>query len=54
VRERFAGPSTCTHLNDTMRSLEDVGGLLTALQERVDQVSGDVHPLPDVRTREQP
>jgi hypothetical protein len=24
VREQFVGPTTCTHLNDTMRSLEDV------------------------------
>lgn len=28
VRTTFAGPSTCTHLNDTLRSLEDVPELL--------------------------
>jgi hypothetical protein len=32
VRREFVGPSTCTHLNDTLRSLEDVGGLLEVLQ----------------------
>jgi hypothetical protein len=31
VRRSFVGPSTCTHLNDTMRSLEDVGALIRAL-----------------------
>ena len=30
VREDFVGVTTCTHLNDTMRSLEDVRALLTA------------------------
>jgi hypothetical protein len=28
VRDTFVGPSTCTHLNDTLRSLEDVAALL--------------------------
>jgi hypothetical protein len=28
VRDTFVGPTTCTHLNDTLRSLEDVGALL--------------------------
>lgn len=28
VREEFAGPSTCTHLNDVLRSLEPVPALL--------------------------
>jgi hypothetical protein len=28
VRRSFTGTSTCTHLNDTLRSLEDVPGLL--------------------------
>jgi hypothetical protein len=33
VRETFVGPTTCTHLNDTLRSLEDIGALLAALPE---------------------
>jgi hypothetical protein len=32
VRDTFVGPTTCTHLNDTLRALEDVGGLLALLQ----------------------
>ena len=32
VRDTFVGPSTCTHLNDTLRSLEDVPALLRALR----------------------
>jgi len=32
VRGDFVGPSTCTHLNDTLRSLEDVGALLRQLR----------------------
>jgi hypothetical protein len=32
VRAGFVGTSTCTHLNDTLRSLEDVPELLTHLQ----------------------
>lgn len=32
VRKSFLGPSTCTHLNDTLRSLEDVAGLITVLR----------------------
>jgi hypothetical protein len=32
VRETFVGTTTCTHLNDTLRSLEDVGSLLGALE----------------------
>ncbi len=31
VREQFVGTTTCTHLNDTMRSLEDVRALLRYL-----------------------
>jgi hypothetical protein len=31
VKTSFVGPSTCTHLNDTLRSMEDVGALLDAL-----------------------
>jgi len=34
VRDDFVGPSTCTHLNDTLRSLEDVGALLRLLRDR--------------------
>jgi hypothetical protein len=36
VRKTFTGPSTCTHLNDTLRSMEDVGTLIDMLQARVD------------------
>jgi hypothetical protein len=32
VRKTFVGPTTCTHLNDTLRSLEDVGTLLDVLR----------------------
>jgi len=31
IREEFTGPTTCTHLNDTMRSLEDVAYLAQLL-----------------------
>jgi Protein of unknown function (DUF2889) len=31
VRQTFAGPSTCTHLNDTFRALEDAGALFDRL-----------------------
>ena len=31
VRQDFAGPSTCTHLNDTFRALEDIGALFDDL-----------------------
>jgi hypothetical protein len=31
VRQSFVGPTTCTHLNDTLRSLEDVAALMSAL-----------------------
>jgi hypothetical protein len=31
VRDTFTGPSTCTHLNDTLRALEDVPALLARL-----------------------
>ena len=31
VRQDFVGPSTCTHLNDTFRALEDVGALFDRL-----------------------
>jgi hypothetical protein len=32
VRAELTGPSTCTHLNDTLRSLEDVAALAAALR----------------------
>jgi hypothetical protein len=32
VKNSFAGPSTCTHLTDTLRSMEDVGALLANLR----------------------
>ena len=32
VRDTFVGPTTCTHLNDTLRSLADVSALLRALR----------------------
>jgi Protein of unknown function (DUF2889) len=31
VRAEFLGPTTCTHLNDTLRALEDIGTLAAAL-----------------------
>ena len=31
VMQEFLGPTTCTHLNDTLRSLEDVSGLARTL-----------------------
>jgi hypothetical protein len=31
VRAEFVGVTTCTHLNDTMRSIEDVRALLPLL-----------------------
>jgi hypothetical protein len=31
VRDTFVGPTTCTHLNDTLRSLEDVPALVRAI-----------------------
>ena len=34
VRSDFTGVGTCTHLNDTLRSLEDVTALANVLQER--------------------
>jgi hypothetical protein len=34
VRETFVGTSTCTHLNDTLRSLEDVGALFESLGQQ--------------------
>jgi hypothetical protein len=36
VRKTFVGPTTCTHLNDTLRSLEDVGTLLDRLRSHAD------------------
>ena len=33
VRAELVGPSTCTHLNSTMRSLADVPALLGLLVE---------------------
>jgi hypothetical protein len=35
VRKTFTGPSTCTHLNDTLRSMEDVGVLFDKLRARI-------------------
>ena len=32
VREEFVGPTTCTHLNDSLRGLEDVDHLARTLQ----------------------
>jgi hypothetical protein len=32
VRQNLTGPTTCTHLNDTLRALEDVGALLRATE----------------------
>jgi Protein of unknown function (DUF2889) len=43
VRDSFTGPTTCTHLNDTLRSLEDVGALLRALDDQT--------PWPNMRLR---
>jgi hypothetical protein len=34
VRREMTGASTCTHLNDTLRSLADVSALVSALGER--------------------
>lgn len=31
IREEFVGVTTCTHLNDTLRSLEDIRGLIPLL-----------------------
>jgi hypothetical protein len=31
IRAEFLGPTTCTHLNDTLRALEDVAALTAAL-----------------------
>jgi hypothetical protein len=33
VRDSFVGPTTCTHLNDTFRSLEDVTALARTLRD---------------------
>jgi hypothetical protein len=33
VRAEFLGPTTCTHLNDTFRALEDVAALVRALPD---------------------
>jgi hypothetical protein len=33
VRAGFLGPTTCTHLNDTFRALEDVSALIAALPD---------------------
>ena len=34
VRAEFTGPTTCTHLNDTLRSLEDAAALIARLPRR--------------------
>jgi hypothetical protein len=44
VRKTFTGPSTCTHLNDTLRSMEDVGALIDRLQAHVE---AEAQPRPD-------
>lgn len=31
VQREFKGPSTCTHLNDTLRALEDLPALIARL-----------------------
>ena len=36
VRARFVGPSTCTHLNDVLRGLEDVEWLIHELEQGAD------------------
>jgi hypothetical protein len=41
VRDTFVGPTTCTHLNDTLRSLEDVSALQRLLRD------GSAKPLRD-------
>jgi hypothetical protein len=33
VRENFLGVGTCTHLNDTLRALADVGPLIAIVRE---------------------
>jgi hypothetical protein len=33
VRTAFVGPTTCTHLNDTLRALQDAGALLAMLRD---------------------
>jgi Protein of unknown function (DUF2889) len=33
VREELTGPTTCTHLNDTLRGLEDVEHLVRSLEQ---------------------
>jgi hypothetical protein len=33
VRAQFVGPSTCTHLNDVLRGLEDVEWLVHELEQ---------------------
>ena len=35
VRAQFVGPSTCTHLNDVLRGLEDVEWLVHELERSV-------------------
>jgi hypothetical protein len=35
VRSDFVGPSTCTHLNDTLRSMADIPGLIQLLAAAV-------------------
>jgi hypothetical protein len=35
VQEAFSGPSTCTHLNDTLRAMGDVAALLDEVRQRV-------------------
>jgi hypothetical protein len=41
IRTSFVGPSTCTHLNDTFRSMEDVGALFDVLRAQ-----GGATPIP--------
>ena len=35
VQDSFSGPTTCTHLNDTLRTVGDVATLLGVLRQRV-------------------
>jgi hypothetical protein len=42
VRREFKGTSTCTHLNDTLRSLGDVDVLVDGLSADAGSARGDV------------
>jgi hypothetical protein len=51
VRDAFLGTSTCTHLNDTLRSLEDIPALLELAGSHHPQRPGPDRPVAD-RTEE--